>query len=159
MSVGVPSPDELAIVGRLAHVITQCCRGLDRRDERLVSDCFHVGADVPALESGSGPSQHVVTNLHVLGIHGDVAATETYWNLRRVDADGELVQSFGRYLDRFERRAGQWRIANRIAVTEWPPPSPGTEPVTDDDPSYALAAEVEPEGPHTGRPRVDGVVA
>jgi len=25
----------------------------------------------------------------------------------------------GRYLDRFERRAGEWRIANRIANADW----------------------------------------
>lgn len=160
MSVGVPSTDELAIAGRLHHLVTQCARGLDRRDERLVGDCFHPGAEVPAIESGVGPSHHVVTNHHLLGIHGDTAATETYWHLQRVDADGESVHSFGRYLDRFERRAGQWRIAERTTLTEWPSPDTGTEvSAGHEDPSNALADLVTPEGLHAGRVHVDGVVA
>ena len=34
------------------------------------------------------------------------------------DPRGNLMTGF-RYVDRFERRAGDWRIAKRVAVTEW----------------------------------------
>lgn len=158
MSLGVPSPDELAIAHRLHHLVTQCSRGLDRGDTQLVRDCFHAGADVPTIDGnsdGGGTTQHVVTNHLLLGIRGDVAATETYWQHRAIGGDGALVESFGRYLDRFERRAGQWRIAQRVTITDSTPGAERGEP----DPSFALAAEVEPEGAHGGGVHVDGVVA
>ncbi len=154
MSVGVPSPDELAIAQRLHHIVTQCCRGLDRGDDQLVRDCFHHDAEPPDVEPGEAAGQHVVTNHHLFGIRGDVATTETYWQHRAIGGDGALIESFGRHLDRFERRAGQWRIAERVTIVE-------SAHVDRDgpDPSVAFAAAVEPEGPHVGRAHVDGVVA
>ena len=154
MSVGVRSLDELAIAQRLHHIVTQCCRGLDRGDDQLVRDCFHGDAAPPDVEASEGAGQHVVTNHHLFGIRGDVATTETYWQHRAIGGDGALIESFGRHLDRFERRAGQWRIAERVTIVE-------SAHVDRDgiDPSVAFAAAVEPEGPHIGRPHVDGVVA
>ncbi|MGH9269734.1 MAG: nuclear transport factor 2 family protein [Ilumatobacteraceae bacterium] len=96
-----------------------------------------------------------MTNHHLFGIRGDVATSETYWQHRAIGGDGALIESFGRYLDRFERRAGQWRIAERVTIVESTPDVErgGT------DPADAFAAAVEPEGPHVGRAHVDGVVA
>lgn len=154
MSVGVPSPDELAIAQRLHHLVTQCCRGLDRGDDQLVGDCFHGDAERPAVEPSQANGQHVVTNHHLFGIRGDVATTETYWQHRAIGGDGALIESFGRHLDRFERRAGQWRIAERVTIVE--SAHAGRD---GPDPSVAFAAAVEPEGPHVGQANVDGVVA
>jgi hypothetical protein len=45
---------------------------------------------------------------------------ESYWLvvLKQLESDdGDLVG--GRYLDRFERREGEWRIAKRVVVPEW----------------------------------------
>ena len=39
---------------------------------------------------------------------------------RRIDGDQTVLETFGgRYLDRFERRDGEWRIAHRTVVHEW----------------------------------------
>ena len=38
--------------------------------------------------------------------------------LRRDEA-GKLMLTGGRYVDRLERRSGEWRIANRVVVAEW----------------------------------------
>jgi hypothetical protein len=39
---------------------------------------------------------------------------------RRTDERGVVLETFGgRYVDRFERRDGEWRIARRVVVHEW----------------------------------------
>ena len=39
---------------------------------------------------------------------------------RRDDSDRQwLDQFFGRYVDRFEREDGQWRIKRRVVVHDW----------------------------------------
>ena len=69
----------------------------------------------PAL----GRHQHYITNTTV-DIDGDVAHTDTYYLivLRRNDGTGQDLMG-GRYVDRFERRAGDWRIARRVVTHEW----------------------------------------
>ena len=45
---------------------------------------------------------------------------ETYWLVAlRLKAREEIVFGGGRYVDRFERRNGEWRIAVRNVVSEW----------------------------------------
>ena len=178
MMVGVADAEEVAIGQRLHHLVTLSCRAVDRRDADLLRDCFHRDA----VEERDGSSltidelvartiaaasaefdQHAVTNFHVLGIRGDLATTETYWAHRCVGSDGELAHAFGRYLDRFERVGGQWRIAHRRCTTEWASsnaPDRVDAPTGDaPDPSEALAAAVAPLAPHGSQPHVDGVVA
>ncbi len=52
----------------------------------------------------------------------DVAHVETYGMSFHRHGNGELrlnlVTGF-RFVDRFERRSGEWRIAHRTSVTEW----------------------------------------
>lgn len=146
MSVGVSNPEQLAIAARLRELVLQVCRGLDRGDEALVGECFHPHAEIPAIEAGHGFSQHVVTNVLVLDLTEDTALAESYWQHRRAGPDGDLAQAFGRYVDRFERRAGKWRIAERQTTTEW---------------SSANYGDAGDEGAKAGRHdvHVDGVVA
>jgi len=62
---------------------------------------------------------HFIANTSV-DFDGDVAHSETYvlWVLRR--KDGRTVDlGGGRYVDRFERRDGEWRIAARELVIDW----------------------------------------
>ncbi len=53
----------------------------------------------------------------------DVAAAETYAVAyhRYPDADGQPTDMWAglRYVDRFERRAGEWRIRKRVCAYEW----------------------------------------
>jgi hypothetical protein len=64
---------------------------------------------------------HSVSN-HQIELEGDVAWSEAYLvALHRFERDGELHDWVlgGRYVDRFERRDGEWRIAHRITVHDW----------------------------------------
>lgn len=92
-------------------------------------------------------TQHNITNINY-EICGDVAHTESYLiAFHRISASEEIApQVFGleyaqahkgaadyhdyiliaRYLDRFERRSGRWRIARRTAVQDWNINQPGT---------------------------------
>ena len=53
---------------------------------------------------------------------GEVAHVEAYFfAFHRYDRDGGEYDwtVAGRYIDRFERRSGLWKIAHRLAVTDW----------------------------------------
>jgi len=64
---------------------------------------------------------------HLLGqtrikVTGDTAGAETYFLAsltRELDGVKMLDQMAGRYIDRFERREGKWRIKARKCVSSW----------------------------------------
>lgn len=123
----------------IRRVIVAHSRGLDRCDEELVSASYFDDAEIhygPFAGSG-GPdaaaalvadlrantlaSTHAVPNT-LIEIIEDEAMTETYclsYQLREVDGVRWLYLFSLRYIDRFERRSGQWRIAERTAVHDW----------------------------------------
>src|SRR4051794_18955292 len=43
---------------------------------------------------------------------------ETYVTMRKAQPDGPPVMGWGRYIDRFERRDGVWKIAHRRVTLE-----------------------------------------
>ncbi len=64
-------------------------------------------------------TMHAIFN-HLVEVDDDDHARGEAYNvsyLRRVD-EGLLDVWFGRYLDRYERREGEWRIAHRVCVHE-----------------------------------------
>ena len=113
-------------------------RGVDRVDPELMSQAFHPdgvddhgsfvarGSEVadlfPALmNQHSDASMHFIGN-ELIEIDGDTARSEAYFlSLGRVDrASGPALKSAGaRYVDRWQRRDGAWRIAHRTVVYEW----------------------------------------
>lgn len=116
--------------------IHRYCRGVDRADEELIRSAYHPDAtdDHGSFKGLAGEfaarvneshatrwtsTMHMVAN-HSAAIDGDVADTETYVvaYLRRIDGSRVDVVG-GRYVDRFEKRAGDWRIARRVYVCEW----------------------------------------
>lgn len=125
------------------------CRGIDRLDaEALRSAYWPDGTDNHgaykgsaqgfidmALEKlqGAGRMVHSISNI-LIELRGDVAAVESYfqaWQADR-DAQGQPQETFlcGRYVDRFERRGGEWRVADRTVVYDWirqTPLPPGTD--------------------------------
>ena len=134
------SSDELsAIVARenIRDCLAQLARGEDRRDAALISGCFWSDAavefgifagtfdDYLAWVTPGAPS--IPVTLHTLGqslieLSGDTAAVETHVNAyHRIDfGEAEHDVFFGgRYLDRMERRGGQWRIAHRTMLYDW----------------------------------------
>src|SRR3546814_5830291 len=64
----------------------------------------------------AGNCQHMVTNV-LIELDGDVAFVESYVEAV-LDAATRREVVHGRYLDRFERRDGDWRIAYRRVVRD-----------------------------------------
>ena len=120
----------------IGQVMARYCRGIDRVDMDLVRSAYW-----PDARDDHGPyqgsldgfidwvepnvSQHRMTH-HFLGqslirLDGDKAVVETYFDARHVKdvEDGDqMLAVLGRYLDLFERRGGEWRIAKRDVVVD-----------------------------------------
>lgn len=157
-------------------VLMQYMRGVDRRDMNLVRAAFHPGATQtnPYLAPGEQGSVedlialmdanalHIPMSMHLLGnivyefAGDDLAVVESYliaYQTHRDSAENEgLRQTGSRYLDRFERRNGSWKIAKRVLPLNFVRPlaPPGdqilfTNPILStrdgDDPLWALRAE------------------
>jgi hypothetical protein len=67
-------------------------------------------------------TMHLVANCVIDFDDADHARSETYivaWH----DIAGDIATSHlvagGRYLDRFERRSGEWRILERVFISDW----------------------------------------
>ncbi|MGI9623689.1 MAG: nuclear transport factor 2 family protein [Acidimicrobiales bacterium] len=119
----------------ISDVMMRYARGIDRFDMDMVRSCYHPGA-TDDHGSFKGPIEEFIpwvetrleefdSIMHFLGnmlieLEGDTAHVETYCvsyhRLKGQDVD----TLFGlRYVDRFERRAGDWRIAERRIAAEW----------------------------------------
>lgn len=119
----------------IRDVLMRYARGIDRGDFELVRSAFHPDA-VEVHGDFEGPSHQWIDQLgegrpgakqHSLGhslidLAGDAADVETYVTAVRMqgpeDGGPRYVLLHGRYLDRFERRDGVWRIARRTAVLD-----------------------------------------
>ncbi|MDA8045752.1 MAG: nuclear transport factor 2 family protein [Actinomycetota bacterium] len=108
-------------------------RGIDRHDRDLVASCYHPDAvddhgsyvgdgrglaeDAIAGHADLLRTQHHITN-QVVELDGDTAHSETYYFVvHRTKSESSHLFS-GRYIDRFERRDGEWRIAARVCMLE-----------------------------------------
>ena len=150
--------DHLQIQKQLATY----CRAIDRCDENLLKSVYWPDAYedhglfqgkawafaefiVPLL-SGMERTIHQISNI-LIELDGDKAAVETYvmaYHLMKDPQGGttELVVG-GRYLDRFERRDGHWRIADRLFVLDWNQSQPATG-----DWNSGLVAQLKTRGSH-----------
>ncbi|MDH4143726.1 MAG: nuclear transport factor 2 family protein [Acidimicrobiia bacterium] len=125
----------------IEEVLHRYCRGVDRVDAAELAACYHddgtddhgtfrgLGTDFARWATGGAAdvwaaSHHTVHNVIVEWVEPDVAHVESYvlaFNHRTPAADGSdgPVEVFaGRYLDRFERRDGRWRIQHRRALRD-----------------------------------------
>ena len=117
-------------------------RGVDRGDAEIIMSAFHDDAAiVSGLINGSVRDfseeigvtidktlscvAHTVTN-HWIEVDGDVAVGESYVIAYQntVGDAPEDVMTGGRYVDRYERRQGVWKIAHRTFVLDWTTSSP-----------------------------------
>ena len=130
----------LVTEAEIRRVVARYCRGIDRMDRALVRSCYHDDArDVHGSFDGGvdeyldwvwrllekyDATAHYVANqlVEIDEASPDRARVETYGVAVHRAATGEphlnLTTGF-RYVDRFERRDGEWRIARRVAVTDW----------------------------------------
>lgn len=126
--------DEEAV--KKVHV--RYCRGIDRMDFDLIRSCYHpdaiddhgefVGGIDEFIEYGKAnlptflSTNHFICNQFV-EVQGDVAFAEHYgiaYHRMPAGEDGlekDWIATI-RYIDRFERRNGEWRIAHRRSLVD-----------------------------------------
>ncbi|MDG2113023.1 MAG: nuclear transport factor 2 family protein [Actinomycetota bacterium] len=149
---------------QIHKVLVDYCRGIDRCDVELVASVYHddaiddhgifrgLGKDFAPFAVDSLPgmydaTQHTVFNTNIDFADSTTAHVETYvvaYHTRR-DDQGDILETLGgRYVDRFEKRDGVWKIADRLVLKDWDKrehvsryagkiPQGGRKP---DDPSY-----------------------
>jgi len=115
--------------------VARHARGCDRHDIDLITSAYHPdGVDEHGHAINAGPdygswanATHAETSrvhthnitTHSAEIDGDTAHAESYVIVVLIGADGKSAQFItGRYIDRLERRDGQWRIAVRRSTVE-----------------------------------------
>lgn len=125
--------DERAIT----KVLFQYTRGADQCDVDLIRKSYHPDATDPRGEGGSAMAlcdtlavrlskykrtMHCLTNIDI-EVDGDVAAVSSYIRSHHllVDSEGRnvTIERNGQFVDRFERRNGEWRIAHREGCRVW----------------------------------------
>lgn len=120
------------------EVLTRYCRGVDRCDEALIASCYHEdaiddhgtwrawGPDaastiVAKVRPGPDCAMHFLGNVRI-EVEGDVGFAESYIlayrAFKREGKDYTRVRAL-RFVDRFTRRNGQWRIAERVVADDW----------------------------------------
>jgi hypothetical protein len=157
----------------ITEQIYRYCRAVDRLDIPLGHAVFHEDASADYGESlyqGDGRgvidficASHLLTLNHshqvsnsIIALAGERAGSETYFHsATRLMQDDKVVQIrvWGRYLDEWSRRDGQWRIDKRQAVFDFDEVREVTEMARRDDgrrdrtdPSYAVLKDLRPEG-------------
>ena len=165
----------------IRDTMARYARGVDRADWDLVRSTYHADAfddhgdfkgDVDGFiafaqdRTGSLPQcMHFLGNCLIEFADADTAAVETYFMTAHTldeagrkaygagDGSGAAqLSSFGRYVDRFERRDGAWKVAHRIVIFEatrvqtanMPPLKPDWAQLRrdQDDPIFALRREL-----------------
>jgi hypothetical protein len=135
------SSDKLARLEQLLErqdildTLTRFSRGMDRFDRELFLSAFWADAVIAAgpfvgdpvalydwsskmHEEGQFATHHNLLNLTV-DIDGDVAHTETYYLFVGRNRDDSNWIAGGRYIDRLDKRDGEWKIALRTNAIEW----------------------------------------
>lgn len=109
-------------------------RGVDRHDLQLMQSAYHRDAiDEHGVAQGDPESfcawaigyhaehqlqhHHIITN-STIELDGDTAHAESYYMFWADNRQGSPTLSFGRYIDRFEKRAGNWGIAHRVCINQ-----------------------------------------
>jgi hypothetical protein len=130
--------DLLLDEAEIRRVLYRYVRGIDRADFELVRSCYHPdGVDHHGTFTGTRDEfvefvigdvgTHTFTTHHLTNISievcGDQALVESYALTANggepmTDARRNWVGGF-RYIDRFERRDGEWLIAERHIVSDW----------------------------------------
>lgn len=135
------SNDDLGVIcdrREIYDVVMQYCRGIDRCDEAALRGIYHADAyEEHQVFNGTAKDfcdfilplvrQHL-TGMHsirniLIEVEGSTATSESYFVAYATDEheDGKIYDRSigGRYLDRFEKRDGKWKIAYRQVVMDW----------------------------------------
>jgi hypothetical protein len=137
-------PDELADRLAIMDVLNRYARGIDRCDLEVLREVWWPEAvadygtgEINALAWSEGVvpalgamrrTQHFLGNM-LIDIDGETAMAETYcraWHEVDSPAGPQEMEVGGRYLDRLEKRAGDWRLLHRRYVLDWSRNGPST---------------------------------
>jgi SnoaL-like domain len=138
----------------ITEQIYRYCRAVDRLDIPLGHSVFHEDATADYGESlyqGNGRgvidficASHLLTRSHshqvsnsIITLDGDRAGSETYFHSATRLMQGDKVTQirvWGRYLDEWSRRDGQWRIDKRLTLFDFDEVREIAEMVARDDP-------------------------
>jgi 3-phenylpropionate/cinnamic acid dioxygenase small subunit len=131
----------------ITEVLFRYARACDRADEAMLRSCFHpdskhrhgrfdgTSADFVGFAMkiilGTRLEKHTMTNV-LIEVEGDVAVAESHYMAyhRQPNKESGVDEDFftgGRFIDRFERRNGEWKIASRLGLVDYE----RFEPVTD----------------------------
>jgi hypothetical protein len=128
--------DELADREAIRDCLFRYSRGIDRCDMALLKSAYWPGAmdhhtgfagTIEEFVAWAEPKLKAMPHsVHMLGniliqLEGALARVESYFWSVNVLAEGDIreVVVAGRYLDRFELRTEEWRIAERMVVHDW----------------------------------------
>lgn len=156
--------EELEARTAIEDCLKRFARAVDRQDWRAAREAYHDGAfddhgffkgppdpflaHIAKMHEVQQHSMHFNTNVLIEFQAKDRAFVETYVLVLQRFADRRVTAS-ARYLDRFERRSGAWRVAHRTLVFGDMVSEPLDEPVrfpagwteqkhSMDDPLYKL---------------------
>ena len=135
--------EKLADKQEIMECLTRFSRGMDRFDRDVYLSAFHADAEmaagpfvgsavdcwdwaVPMHEAYQIATHHSLLNV-TIDLDGDVAHSECYYIFVARNRDESVWLAGGRYIDRLERRNGEWKIALRTNAIEWacnPPAMP-----------------------------------
>ena len=122
----------------IRQVLALYCRGIDRCDESVLRNqvywpdatddhgTFKGSLDefiewcMPQLRALAATHHH--TSNPAIELRGDRALSECYWtgyHRMNPESGGEDYLVGGRYIDQFECRGAEWRIAKRQVVFDW----------------------------------------
>lgn len=136
---------EMLAEREIRNRILRYARGVNRKDWGLMAELYHEDAieDHGPLQGSPGDLLEWVQKRHatieqashfigncLVEVEGEVAFAETYCIIVQHERTGTRSLSTGkdsvtrtvmgvRYVDRFERRGGAWKVARRTLVTEW----------------------------------------
>jgi len=115
----------------------------DRADAQATIDVYHPDSwddHGPIKDTGwnfaDSATRELLTRwegcLHLLGqsrirVDGDQCGSETYFYCtmtRKQDGQDMLDHMMGRYLDKVERREGEWKIKERTCIVDWSASTP-----------------------------------
>jgi len=136
-TIGVPPSVEcLADRAAIDDLLNLHSRGLDRQDVEAIREAYwpdaevdygaykgnaHIfaGLVVEALAGGYELTRHSLSNTLVSFFGGRALAESSVSAAHLLIGASEEMQFYGRYLDKLERRDGQWKLLHRQVVIDW----------------------------------------
>jgi hypothetical protein len=122
------------------EALMRYARGVDRGDAELICSAYHPDA----------VDEHGVADYTGVTVRPGLVELMARLRVSSHHITNHLIMLPGRYVDRFEKRDGEWRIARRLVIVEHtsvqpldasaPPSAPGRGSRDRDDPSYRVLA-------------------